>query len=98
MLKSLHASRAMIAVAAMAFFAEAAYALLNNFAFPFLAKELDLVASMGIIGGTFLLVEALMKGPCGTLADRYGHRSFVILAPACATAIATVVWVASGMH
>jgi MFS transporter, DHA1 family, multidrug resistance protein len=97
MLKREAASRAIIAVAVMALFAEAGYALLNNYAFPYVADRMKLTAALGIIGGSFLLVEAVMKGPCGTLADRFGRRTFVVVAPLAAAVVAVAVWAAAGL-
>ena len=74
--------RDVLVLAIIAAVAEAAYAAVNMFALTFfVANELGLTAYLGLIGATFLLVEALMKSPMGIFSDRYGRRPFLIIAP-----------------
>src|SRR5260370_23167183 len=73
---------AVIRLALVAAFAEAAYAVVNALALPeFVRRELHADVKLGLILGAFLLAEALLKGPMGVLSDRVGRRAILILAP-----------------
>jgi MFS family permease len=75
-------NRAIISLAIVSAVAECAYAAINTLALPFfLHDELKIVEEIGVVVGTFLLVEALCKSPMGALSDRYGRRLFLTLAP-----------------
>jgi MFS family permease len=74
--------RAVIGLALVAAFGEAAYAIINVLALPvFVEKRLDATTSLGLIISFFLLGEGLFKGPMGALGDRVGRRIMLILAP-----------------
>src|ERR1044071_6372957 len=67
----------------VALLAEIAYALLNISTMPVYLRDVrgfgELLVSVVIV--SYLLSEALFKGPMGHLADRYGCRKFMIAAP-----------------
>src|SRR5262245_10964784 len=74
--------RPVLVLTVVAACAEAAYAAINMLALQVFVKEvLSLTAYLGLILGTFLAVEALMKSVMGTLADRYGRWKFLGAAP-----------------
>src|SRR3712207_1078382 len=74
--------RPVLVLTTVAAAAEAAYAAINMLALQVLVDEvLNLTAYLGIILGTFLAVEAVMKSVMGTLADRYGRWKFLAAAP-----------------
>jgi DHA1 family multidrug resistance protein-like MFS transporter len=74
--------RPIIALALVAAVAEAAYAIINVLALPvFVDQDLDATHWLGLIWGSFLLVEALMKGPMGVLSDRFGRRALLVTGP-----------------
>jgi MFS transporter, DHA1 family, multidrug resistance protein len=87
--------RAILGLALIAAFAEAAYAVVNVLALPvFVERELRATHWLGTIVGSFLLVETLLKGPMGAASDRVGRRLVLIAAPlvsALAAAALTVV-------
>jgi MFS transporter, DHA1 family, multidrug resistance protein len=67
----------------IALLAEMAYAVLNLSTMPVYLKN---VRGMGefmtsVVVTSFLLSEAIFKGPMGHLADRYGCRRFMIFGP-----------------
>lgn len=64
----------------IAFLAETAFAVLNISTMPlYLAFDRDLnTGFIGLIIGSFLLSEALLKGPMGALSDRFGRSRLVI--------------------
>jgi DHA1 family multidrug resistance protein-like MFS transporter len=69
-------------LALVAVFGEAAYAVVNILGLPaFVDQELEATVYLGLIGGSFLLTEALLKGPMGHLSDRIGRRVLLIVAP-----------------
>jgi MFS family permease len=71
-----------LGLALVAAFAEAAYAIINALALPvFVDRELQAISYLGTIGGSFLLVETLLKGPMGVVSDRVGRRLILIVAP-----------------
>src|SRR5260370_40927183 len=73
---------AVIRLALVAAFGEAAYAVVNALALPvFVRRELHATESLGMIVGSFLLAEALLKGPMGALSDRVGRKAVLVLAP-----------------
>src|SRR5438128_6652844 len=73
---------AVIGLALVAVFGEAAYAVVNILALPaFVDQELQATIYLGLIGGSFLLIEALLKGPMGHLSDRVGRRIVLVVAP-----------------
>ena len=67
----------------VALLAELAYALLNISAMPvYLANDRGFPAgAIGMIIGAFLLTEALLKGPMGSLADRVGRKRLIVIGP-----------------
>jgi DHA1 family multidrug resistance protein-like MFS transporter len=68
---------------AIALLAELAYAVLNISAMPVYLKN-DRGFGEGVIGfivATFLLSEAVLKGPMGSLADRFGRKRLMVLGP-----------------
>lgn len=74
--------RGVLVLVLVATFAEGAYAAINMLALQVFVNEvLNLYAYFGLIGGTFLAVEAVMKSVMGTLADRYGRWKFLSAAP-----------------
>src|SRR5262249_19808301 len=74
--------QAVIRLALVAVFAEAAYAVVNALALPvYVKQELQAEIHLGLIVGSFLLAEALLKGPMGALSDRVGRRPVLIIAP-----------------
>src|SRR5437667_3347328 len=87
--------RVVIRLALVAAFAEAAYAIVNALALPVYVKnELDAEIHLGLIVGSFLLAEALLKGPMGALSDRVGRRNVLIVAPlGSAIAAFAITWV-----
>lgn len=68
----------------IALLAEIAYAVLNISTMPVYLKQhrgfSELLVSVVFV--SFLLAEAVFKGPMGHLADRYGCRKFMIIGPA----------------
>ena len=63
-------------------FGEAGYAVVNALALPmFVSKTLHATLSLGWIYGSFMLAEALFKGPMGAISDRVGRRAILVLAP-----------------
>jgi MFS family permease len=77
-----HNNRAILSLAIVSAVAECAYAAVNTLALPiFLHDELKIVAEIGVVGGTFLIVEALCKNPMGALSDRVGRRLVLSIAP-----------------
>src|SRR5438270_2468035 len=73
---------AVIRLALVAAFGEAAYAVVNALALPvFVRRELHATEYLGMIVGSFLLAEALTKGPMGALSDRVGRKSVLVIAP-----------------
>src|SRR5437773_1954311 len=87
--------RAVIRLALVAVFAEAAYAVINALALPvYVKRELQAEFHLGWIIGSFLLAEALLKGPMGVLSDRVGRRVVLIVAPlGSAFAAFAITWV-----
>jgi DHA1 family tetracycline resistance protein-like MFS transporter len=82
--------QAVIRLALVAAFAEAAYAVINALALPvFVTRELQETLHLGLIVGAFLLAEALLKGPMGVISDRLGRRVILVIAPL-ASALAAV--------
>lgn len=74
--------RAVIGLAVIAVFGEAAYAVINALALPvFVDRELQATTHLGLIVGSFLLAETLLKGPMGHISDRVGRRLILIVAP-----------------
>jgi MFS family permease len=74
--------RAVIGLALVAVFGEAAYAIINVLALPvFVEQRLDATTSLGLIISFFLLGEGLFKGPMGVLSDRVGRRIVLVVAP-----------------
>jgi MFS family permease len=74
--------RPVLVLVVVAAFAEAAYAAINMLALQvFVHEVLNLTAYLGVILGSFLLVEALMKTVMGALADRHGRWKFLGVAP-----------------
>lgn len=85
----LRQNRAMLSLAIVAAVAECAYAAINTLALPFLLQdELKITAEIGVVFGTFLLVEALCKSPLGALSDRVGRRRMLAIAPILSAATA----------
>lgn len=77
-----HHNRAILSLAIVSAVAECAYAAVNTLALPFfLHDELKIVAEIGVVGSTFLIVEALCKNPMGALSDRVGRRLILAIAP-----------------
>jgi MFS family permease len=73
---------AVIRLALVAAFGEAGYAVVNMLALPMLvSKTLHATLSLGWIYGSFMLAEALFKGPMGAISDRVGRRAILMLAP-----------------
>lgn len=64
----------------IAFLAQTAYAVLNLSTMPlYLAFDRNLNTGLvGLIIGSFLLSEALLKGPMGALSDRFGRGKLII--------------------
>lgn len=58
--------------------AELAYSVLNQSAIPPYAQHIGLKAQVGIVIGTFLIVEAMLKSPMGCLGDRLGRRPLIV--------------------
>lgn len=78
----------------IALMAELAYAILNISAMPVYLKN-DRGFPEGTIGfivATFLLSEAVLKGPMGSLADKFGRKRLMVLGPVLTvfTALATI--------
>jgi MFS family permease len=73
---------AVIRLALVAAFGEAGYAVVNALALPmFVSRELHATLRLGLIYGSFMLAEALLKGPMGAISDRVGRRAILVLAP-----------------
>lgn len=64
----------------IAFLAQTSYAVLNLSTMPlYLAFDRNLNTGLvGLIIGSFLLSEALLKGPMGALSDRFGRSRLII--------------------
>lgn len=86
--------RTVLRLLLIALLAEIGYAVLNISTMPlYLAKDRGYGTHViGIVVTAFLLSEALLKGPMGHLADRYGRRRLMVIGPALTifTALATV--------
>ncbi len=67
----------------IALMAEIAYAVLNISTMPvYLQYDRQFGASViGLIIATFLLCEAIFKGPCGAIADRFGRKWLIVIGP-----------------
>jgi DHA1 family multidrug resistance protein-like MFS transporter len=67
----------------VALLAELAYAVLNISAMPvYLKNDRGFPeGTIGLIIATFLLSEAVFKGPMGHLADRFGRKRLMVLGP-----------------
>ncbi|MEX2242500.1 MAG: MFS transporter [Fimbriimonadaceae bacterium] len=67
----------------IALLAELAYAVLNISAMPvYLKNDRGFPeGTIGLIIATFLLSEALCKGPMGHLADKFGRKRLMVLGP-----------------
>jgi MFS family permease len=75
--------KAVLHLLIIALLAELAYAVLNISAMPVYLKN-DRGFPEGTIGfiiATFLLSEAVFKGPMGHLADRFGRKRLMVLGP-----------------
>ncbi|MHB1001020.1 MAG: MFS transporter [Armatimonadota bacterium] len=68
----------LIYLSIVSFVAELAYAVMNQSAIPPYLEQIGLKASVGIIIGTFLIVEAVFKSPMGSLGDRVGRRPLIV--------------------
>src|SRR5688500_11596623 len=68
------------AMALIALLAELAYGVVNNSTMPVYVRDgLGLSTKIvGFVGASFLLAEALLNGPTGILADRYGSRLLMV--------------------
>ena len=68
----------------IALMAEVSYAVLNISTMPVYLKEHRHFSEflVSVVFVSYLLSEALFKGPMGHLADRYGCRQFMIFGPA----------------
>lgn len=80
---SLLRERKVVCLLIVALLAELAYAVLNISAMPVYLKN-DRGFPEGVIGlivATFLLSEAVFKGPMGSLADRFGRKRLMVLGP-----------------
>jgi len=79
----------------IALLAEIAYAILNISTMPVYLKEHRGFGEflVSVVVTTFLLSEAVFKGPMGQLADKYGCRRFMIIGPSMTlcTAIFTII-------
>jgi DHA1 family multidrug resistance protein-like MFS transporter len=72
----------MAAMALIALLAELAYGVVNNSTMPVYVRDgLGLPKIVGFVGASFLLAEALLNGPTGILADRYGRRLLMVIGP-----------------
>jgi len=88
---------AVIRLALVAAFGEAAYAVVNALALPvFVRRELHATEYLGMIVGSFLLAEALLKGPMGALSDRVGRRAVLAAAPLGSAVAAVAITVVRG--
>jgi DHA1 family multidrug resistance protein-like MFS transporter len=80
---SLLKQKKVVSLLVVALLAELAYAVLNISAMPVYLKT-DRGFPEGVIGlivATFLLSEAVFKGPMGSLADRFGRKRLMVLGP-----------------
>lgn len=79
----------------IALLAEIGYAVLNLSTMPVYLREARGYGEgmIGIIIGAFLLSEAVLKGPMGGLADKFGRKRLIVLGPALSviTALATLI-------
>lgn len=88
---------AVIRLALVAAFAEAAYAIINALALPdFVRRELHASLYLGWIVDAFLIAEAALKGPMGVLSDRVGRRSILVVAPLVSAAAAVAITLVRG--
>ena len=72
----------MAAMALIALLAELAYGVVNNSTMPvYVRNGLGLPDIVGFVGASFLLAEALLNGPTGILADRFGRRLLMVIGP-----------------
>ncbi|MES2459525.1 MAG: MFS transporter [Armatimonadota bacterium] len=70
------------AMALIALLAELAYGVVNNSTMPVYVRDgLGLGKFVGFVGASFLLAEAVLNGPTGILADRYGRRLLMVIGP-----------------
>jgi len=94
-LPSLVKQPAVLRLLIIALLAEISYAVLNISTMPIYLKNVrgfsELLVSVVFV--SFLLSEAIFKGPMGHLADRYGCRRFMIFGPAITmcTSVLTIV-------
>jgi MFS family permease len=73
---------AVIRLALIAVFAEAAYAIINTLALPdYVRRVLQAPVYLGAIVDAFLIAEAAAKGPMGAISDRVGRRTLLMVAP-----------------
>ncbi|HEY3298953.1 MAG TPA: MFS transporter, partial [Armatimonadota bacterium] len=73
---------------------ELSYAIINQSALPPYLRTIGQEARIGTIIGMFLVVEALLKSPMGSLGDRVGRRPLIVcgaVLSACTALAVTVV-------
>lgn len=58
--------------------AELAFAIMNQSAIPPYLETINLKSQAGFIIGVFLIVEAVLKSPMGSLGDRIGRRPLIV--------------------
>ncbi len=76
-------NRNVLSLLLVALLAELAYAVLNISAMPvYLKNDRGFPeGTIGLIIATFLLAEAVFKGPMGSLADRFGRKRLMVIGP-----------------
>lgn len=76
-------NRNVLGLLLVALLAELAYAVLNISAMPvYLKNDRGFPeGTIGLIIATFLLAEAVFKGPMGSLADRFGRKRLMVIGP-----------------
>jgi DHA1 family multidrug resistance protein-like MFS transporter len=81
----------LVFMAVVALLAEMAYGIVNNSTMPpYLRYAMGVPKLVGTIGGAFLLSEAVLTGPAGILADRFGRRALMAVGPTLSVAACVI--------
>lgn len=90
----------LIYLSIVSFVAELAYAVVNQSALPPYLVNIGLETHIGVIIGMFLVVEAILKSPMGTLGDRIGRRPLIVAGAllSCLTAFLVTLTAALAPH
>ncbi len=75
-------TRVLIGIGIVGFFAQAAWATLNFSALPMWVEfHLHQAQYLGLVIGTFIVVEAALRPLMGSLSDRHGRKPIMLIGP-----------------